>query len=71
MMSSGPQPSTSISSTGYNNMLRGIGRDSNSMHSAKAGSNQPGGNGNHVYPMSQSNNTAVALINSGEGLGTN
>ena len=45
MMSSGPQPSTSISSAGYNNMLRGLARESNSMHSAKAGSAQNNGQG--------------------------
>ena len=42
MMSSGPQPSTSTSSAGYNNILRGIARDSSSLHSANGGSQKMG-----------------------------
>ena len=56
LMSSGPQPSTSISSAGYNNMIRGIGRDSNSMHSAKAGGNLNSQQAtNQAYQLAQSN----------------
>ena len=52
MMSSGPQPSTSTSSAGYNNILRGIARDSTSLNSAKA-------SGQQNYQFSQSNNATV------------
>ena len=70
MMSSGPQPSTSISSGGggYNNMLRGLARESNSLHSAKTAnanhSQQHGTTTAHAYQISQQKTVSSEVVNS-------
>ena len=69
MMSSGPQPSTSVSSGGYNNMLRGIGRESGTIQSAKNGGLSSSQQANsHPYQMLPNSNN---LSMGGEGVANN
>ena len=73
-MSSGPQPSTSTSSVGYNQILRGMARESNTMNSAKVGSSQGTAN---AYQLNSSNNIAInnrdnsALVSANNSLSIN